>query len=243
MSTDSTAANSHRVEHLKSCDLSIGDGRWAFAEKHAEAIDIHWAKRHAENPAMFDGTLFVLGESRNDHGRFCGTLMRTSFKRLIYWKDHDYPDPSVRDVFGSALITSLEGHVVLGRQAAGNLNAGLAYLPGGFIDERDVLVDGRVDLEASVSRELREETGLSPAELQRMPGFLATHAGALTSIAVPYRSPLTSHELCRRIHAHIATEAEPELVEAVVVRGPADLQGLGMPISASVLLAHLFPTK
>ncbi len=243
MTIDSTAARPDRVEHLASCELMVGDGRWAFADANAAAIDAHWAKRHAENPAMFDGTLFVMGDSRVEHGRFSGTLVRTSFKRLLYWKDHGYPDARVRDVFGSALITSAEGHVVLGRQAAGNLNAGLAYLPGGFIDHRDVAADGRVDLEASVARELTEETGLSPAELQRQPGLLATHAGALTSIAVPYRSALTSADLVRRIAAHIASEASPELSEPVVIRGAADLRGLGMPSYASVLLAHLFPTK
>ena len=243
MSIESRVGHRDGVERLESCTLTVGPGRWAYAEQHAAAIDTHWAKRHADNPAMFDGTLFVLGDGRMENGHFSGMLVRTSFKRLLYWKDHGYPDTSVRDVFGSALITSCEGHVILGRQAAGNLNAGLAYLPGGFIDQRDLGDDGRVDLEASVAREVREETGLSPDELQRVPGFIATHAGALTSIAVAYRSPSTSAELSARIRAHIASEVQSELSEPVVIRSGADLEGLGMPIYASVLLAHLFATK
>jgi ADP-ribose pyrophosphatase YjhB (NUDIX family) len=243
MPTDSADQAQGLVERLESCTLRVGPSRWPFADAHAAEIGVYWRRRQAENPAMFDGTLFVLGDGRVDSGRFDGTLIRTSFKSLLYWKEHDYPDRSVRDVFGSALITSAEGHVVLGRQGAGNLNAGLAYLPGGFIDQRDVSADGHVDLEASVARELKEETGLSVDEVERLPGFLATHAGALTSIAVPYRSPLRSSELKARIHDHISRDPDPELSEAVVIRSAEDLKGLGMPIYASVLLAHLFPTK
>lgn len=229
----------HGVDALTTCLLTVTTARWPFAEDNADAIDAHWARRRATSPAMFNGTIFVLGSSTREGGSLTGSLLQTDFKSFLYWKDHGYPDPGVRDVFGSALIRSAEGHIVLGRQAAGNLNAGLAYLPGGFIDRRDVDEQGRVALEASVAREVLEETGLSADHLAREPGMLLTRAGAMHSIAVPFRSPLDSSALKARIEAHIATQTDPELAEVVVVRGAQDLAAVQMPLYASVLLAHL----
>jgi ADP-ribose pyrophosphatase YjhB (NUDIX family) len=229
-----------RVELIERCRLAVGTGRWAFAETHAAAIDAHWARRSAANPAMFNGTVYILGAAQVAAGTLSGALMATDFKSFLYWKDHGYPDSSVRDVFGSALILSAEGHVVLGQQAAGNLNSGLAYLPGGFIDTRDVDEEGHVDIAASVAREVAEETGLDPDLLERQPGFLLTHAGPMTSIAVAFRSAETSDALQAKIRAHIAADAgAAELADAVVIRSAADLAGLAAPRYADVLLAHL----
>jgi 8-oxo-dGTP pyrophosphatase MutT (NUDIX family) len=236
---DITAREPRRVQRIDRCELVVGGGRWAFAEAHAAEIDAHWQRRLSASPGMFNGVIHILGEGAIADGGLSGRMLRTDFKSFLFWKDHGYPDRSVRDAFGSALLLSAEGHVMLGRQAAGHLNSGLSYLPGGFIDARDADVAGRIDVAASVAREIAEETGLDVAQLTRDPGFITTEAGALLSIAVAYRSPLSSKDLQAAIHAFIAAEVEPELSEVVVVRCAADLEGLAMPHYAEVLLPRL----
>jgi len=103
-----------------------------------------------------------------------------------------------------------------------------------------VVEDGAIDIEASIVRELAEETGLEPAALERTPGFILTFLGPLVSIAAEFRSPLPVEELCAAISAHIAAEADPELAEMVVVRSARDLDGLDVAAYASVLLPALF---
>jgi 8-oxo-dGTP pyrophosphatase MutT (NUDIX family) len=138
------------------------------------------------------------------------------------------------------LSRSVDGHIVLGRQRQGYINAGLAYLPGGFIDPRDIGPDGIVDIDGSIARELGEETGLSVGEhLIADPGYLLTFSGPLVSIARRFRSPLDSEALCRLIDAHIAADPEAELAAPVVVQERGDLAGLAMPSYAEVLLGHL----
>ena len=95
---------------------------------------------------------------------------------------------------GQTEIRSAEGHVLLGCQTAGNINQGLAYPPGGFIDQRDVRA-GVVDIDAGTARELREETGMKPDEFARAPGYLVTTSGPHVSIAVEWRSVLPSDAL------------------------------------------------
>lgn len=205
------------VDH---CRLWTVHTRWSWPDRYADAVERHWEAARVEKPAYFDGPVFVLGAHRICDGTLEGELLAARFRHYIYWRAHGFPEAGVRDGFGSGIIISADGHVVLGRQRAGNVNAGLAYLPGGFIDPKDIAADGRVDIEASVAREIAEETGLGPDELRREPGYLVVTAGPVISIGCVLRAALTSGEIADRITAHIGRQSEPELAEPVVVTGP-----------------------
>lgn len=228
------------IVRIARCDLRVTAERWEFAEAQRAEIDAHWERRRADNPVFFNGALCLMRRHVLEDDVFRADFLRTDFKSFLYWRETGAPDRSVTDTFGSALLRSSEGHVLLGRQRPGNVNGGLAYLPGGFIDARDVAADGVIDIEASIARELAEETGLTHAALERIPGFILTFIGPMVSIAAEYRSPLPADELCAAIHDHIAAEPDPELSDMVVVRSAMDLVGLGTPAYASVLLGALF---
>jgi 8-oxo-dGTP pyrophosphatase MutT (NUDIX family) len=229
-----------RVVRAGACDLLVEPGTWEFAERNRDAIAAHWRDRLAGGAAYFDGTIHLMRSHSLDRGVFSARLLRTDFKSYLYWRDTGFADESVADAFGSALIRSTEGHVMLGRQREGNINEGLAYLPGGFIDVRDVDPAGKVDIEASVARELEEETGLSAAALERVPGFVLTFAGPLVSVGVELRSPLSSAALKAAILTHLAADPRSELADIVVVRSAADLAHVPMPGYALTLLSDLF---
>jgi 8-oxo-dGTP pyrophosphatase MutT (NUDIX family) len=74
-----------------------------------------------------------------------------------------------------------------------------------------------VDIEASVCRELEEETGLDTATLTRTAGFIVTSAGPIVSIGIEFRSGLAAEALCDRILAHAAQAAEAEIAGVVPV--------------------------
>ena len=227
------------VQRVARCTLAVTAQQWPFAATHAARIDAHWARRRTENPAMFNGVVHLLTALDIEAGACVAHFVRTDFKSYLTWREQGYPAAGVRDGFGSALIRSVEGHVLLGRQRAGNLNSGQAYPPGGFIDARDVDPDGIIDIEASIAREMAEETGLDPATLECAGGYLVTFAGPLLSIAAEYRSRLPADELRARILRHIAADPQSELVDAVIVRTGADLARIDMPEYARVLLGWL----
>ncbi len=230
-------AEPDRVVHVTSLKLAVSSGHWVYADNHSEAIDFHWKLAIAANPSFFNGVIHVVDRLDISETLVAARLIATDFKSFLYWRDEGFPaEGGVRDGFGSALIRSAEGHVLLGRQRPGNINAGLAYLPGGFIDSRDAGASGVVDIAASIERELREETGLGMDVLKAEPGFIVTMTGAQVSFAVAYNSGFGAEELAAKVHAHIAAEAEPELAEMVIVRGVEDLRGLAMPHYARVLL-------
>lgn len=229
-----------RVFLVSGVDLRVTDGTWTFADRHREEIAAHWARRTRETPGFFNGAVHLLTEHAvSEAGILSGRFVRTDFRSFLYWRETGWRDPSVTDAFGSALILSAEGRVLLGRQRAGHLNSGLCYPPGGFIDVRDIGPDGTIDIAQSVAREIAEETGLAQPTIIRMDGYVVTRAGPVLSIAVPYRSALPDTALAQAVARHISSEADSELAEAVLVDPGDDPSGISMPPYAQALLRHL----
>ncbi len=227
-----------RTVRISRCELGVDVQPWVFAEENSTEISAHWQRAVAARPKLFNGIVYLLRQGALEGQTFRGNFVRAEFKSFLFWRESGHPDLSVRDGFGSAVIRSAEGHVLLGRQTSGNVNAGLAYPPGGFIDTRDVSGDA-IDIEASVARELSEETGLEPSELAREPGYLLTRAGPLVSIGIEWRSPLPADALRERILAHVARQPEPELADVVVVRSLSEIDADTMPRYACALLRAL----
>ena len=221
---------------LARCRLSVAPWDWPFAIENITQIDTHWQKRRADLPALFNGTTYLMRAHSVARNEFAGALFQTDFKTLLYWRanpttGHD----GVREAFGASLIRSAEGHVLLGRQGPGQVTSGLVYQPGGIFDGDDVTGDA-IDIDASIERELVEETGLGAADFTRVPGFLIARAGIKVAIGIEWRSALRADDLRGRILDFLAQQAEPELADIVIARRPGDIDDALMPLHARLLL-------
>ena len=229
------------VQRLTGCTLRCIDKPWAFSQGNRAAIDRHWARRQAENPSFFNGTVLILTESRITDSVLEGTFARSDFASNIYWREAGYPDTTVWDAFGSAIIRSAEGHILLSVQGAGSLSVGETRFPSGFIDHNDVGRDGTVDLAASVHREVAEETGLGPDVVTAAPGFILSVTGQLASLGVEFHSRLPATDLRNRVMAHIRSSAEPELSEVLIARSRRDIDEARTPAFTRQVLRLLLP--
>jgi hypothetical protein len=214
------------VARVKSCKLAVGAQRWAWANARAADIAAHWRHAVTAKPAYFNGPVLILMHHEIGHGDFAGTFAATDFASFIYWRAMGHPERNVWDCFGCAVLRSADGDMILGVQAGGNLNAGLAYFPSGFIDAADVRADGTIDIDGSVARELTEETGLAVGSFIRSPGYVLAMTTASIAIGIEFRSQLNSAQLRKQILDHIARERSPELVDVRIVRTPADIEGV-----------------
>ena len=181
----------------------------------------HWQQRQKQNPALFNGRIFILLRHHVADSQLIGEYAPTDFASYLYWREHDYCDASVRDGFGSAILRSAEGDILLGCAGAHTINAGRAYLPGGFVDARDVRADGTVDIDASVAREVLEETGILWSEFERRSGYWLSLSGPLLSIGIELVHADQSETLRRRITDHNAREERPEIAEILILRNAA----------------------
>lgn len=230
-----------RVLRVKLCALRGEAGRWEFAETHRKEIARNWEHARGENAGYFNGTIYLMRAHRVKGDVLIASFIETDFKSYLLWRERGFPDARVWDGFGSALVRSCEGHAILGRQGAGHVNSGLAYLPGGFIDARDVGDDGTIDIDASIARELFEETGLEAAKLSRSPGYLVTYSGAQVSIAVEFRSQAPAALLRDQIEGHLSRDQDPELCDVVVCSRAPRHGAEGIAPYASVLLGAVLP--
>lgn len=221
------------VRRVSACRLTVGDGRWPWADAHRAEIEAGWQRRLVERPKYFNGAVQIMTDHAIADGVFRGSFAATDFASFVHWWDADFPDHSVRDCFGSGILRSAEGHVLLGVQSGGNLNSGKAYFFGGFIDATDVQADRSIDIDGSVMREITEETGLDVSGLLRTPGYILTAAKCSISIGIEFASPLEAEALRAMILANVAREREPELDDVRIVRRLADLDGV--PITHFVM--------
>ena len=209
-----------RVGRLR---LSLTGAPWPFALAHRADIASHWEGRVAANPAFWDGEVLVLRELGWAGETLCGIASLERFSGFLYWRDHPWLDRSGLDGFGAAIVRSAEGHVLVGRAAAGTLNAGRIYLPGGFLDVRDVTTDGTIDVAACAARELAEEIGLDVAGLVRVPDVIVARHGRHCCFATEWRSPLPGEQLLRLLRKSMARDGDREMGDIDLVRAPGEL--------------------
>jgi hypothetical protein len=219
-------------------DLDFAPQPWPFADRRRAEIDAFFAGLQKENPALWNGRVLLMHRHLVRGGVFEGAYLETDYASFIAWRRWGSPPAGVRDCFSAAAIVSADGAVLLGEMGAHTANAGKIYFPCGTPDPSDI-VGGQVDLAWSVERELKEETGLALGELHAEAGWTTVVDGPLIVQVRTLRSPKKASDLRAQILAHLASEAQPELSDIHIVRGPRDY-GPAMPSFVTAFLDAFF---
>lgn len=220
-----------RVETL---DLSLMDFDWPFARERRADIDVHFARLREQKPQMWNGRVLLMHHHALSAGALRGSYFETDFASFVAWRDFGFPDDGVRNGFALGALQGSDGGYVMGVMGAHTMNAGKIYFPGGTPDPSD-LRDGRVDLESSVRREVQEETGLRADEFEIDAGWHCIPAGPMIALLKPMRYREGAARLRQRILDHLASEKAPELADAFIGRGAADIHPM-MPEFMRVFL-------
>jgi 8-oxo-dGTP pyrophosphatase MutT (NUDIX family) len=207
-----------RVERL---DLTFTPKPWEFAVEQRAEIDAYFAALKQEKPEIWNGRVLLMHRQRLHDGVFSGAYLETDYASFTAWRAWGRPHAGVHDCFGAGAVVSGDGAVLLGVMGAHTANAGSIYFPCGTPDPRDI-VDGKVDLDLSIRRELKEETGLDAAAFEAEPGWTTVVDGALIMQIKRLRSAEGSESLRARALAHLKSERQPELSDIRIVRGPSD---------------------
>jgi hypothetical protein len=230
-----------RIEKIAEIDIRLGPKVWDFATEHLAKIEAHWQKRLQANPHLYNGKVLLAADVSRDPTpagtRLRGTCFVVEFKTFLAWQAFGHPGDA-RNLFALAALRSADGAYLLGEMAAWTSNAGRIYSPGGTPDLSDI-IDGFLDLEGSVSRELAEETGLSTQDVSPTPGWTVVGSGPLIACMKELQSPLAAAELVERAADFFAREKKPELTRLVPVFSPADINA-HMPDFMQAYLRHAF---
>lgn len=214
-------------------DFRLDAQPWAFAVREADRIAAEWTKAIAERPAMFNGRVLLLAhratERRADGAlRLSGRFLETDFAAMLAWKRLGFPGGEVENAFAMAALRSADGAFLLGEMAEHTSNGGHVYFPAGTPDPSDVF-DGRVDLDASVRRELREETYLDAAEATVAPGWTVVfHARRIACMKRMALADLAEAAKAK-IESMIARDPHAEFSRIHIVRRAADIDPVRTP--------------
>lgn len=226
------------IFNVERLELSFAPRPWAFAQDRRAEIDAYFTDLQREKPAIWNGRVLLLHRQVVSDGVFRGAYLETDFASFTAWRHWGRPHAGVRDCFGAAAVLSADGGFLLGVMGAHTVNAGWIYFPCGTPDLNDIVGD-KVDLAASVARELKEETGCDIAEFSVAPGWTTVVDGALIVQIKLLRSQESAENLRARMLANLAREVQPELSDIRIVRSAADFDP-AMPRFVKVFLEGYF---
>ncbi len=234
------------IERVDAIDARVEPYAWAFERSDAARIADHWAAFTADKPAAFDGRVLLMRqcacETSGAHAIMRSVHFETNFSAFLAWRDFGFPDAGVRNCFSMAALRGSDGAFILAEMGGHTANPGRIYFPAGTPDPGDV-VDGRLDLEGSVRRELEEETGLVAGEVALDDAWLLVDAGPRYACMKGVRIDAPAAEAAREINARIARQREPELSGVRVVRGPRDFDPQRMPDFIIAYLRRMFAVQ
>ena len=239
--TMSPSGRAASVVHVDRLALAFAQKPWAFAAERRAEIDAYFAKLRQKNPALWNGRILMLYRQVLAGGVFRGEYLETDYAGFAAWRSWGMPAAAVYDCFGAAAILSADGAFLLGVMGPHTLGAGRIYCPCGTPDPVDI-VGGAVDLDFSVRRELKEETGLDITEFTAEPGWTTVFDLPLIAHIKVLRSGDSADALRARILAHLARERQPELADIRIVRRVADFDP-AMPRFVTAFLAQRFALR
>jgi 8-oxo-dGTP pyrophosphatase MutT (NUDIX family) len=230
------------VFHLDRLQLAVTPKPWEFAAERRADIDAWFAAQQRNNPALWNGRVLLLHEYAMADGVFRGQYLETDYASFAAWRHWGRPvAAAVYDCFAAAAILAADGAFLLGVMGPHTANAGRIYFPCGTPDPDDI-VGKRIDLDLSVRRELKEETGLAAGEFTSEPGWTTVFDASLIANIKVLLGRDGAEALRSRVLAYLARERQPELSDIRIVRGTADFDP-AMPRFVTTFLAQRFAVR
>lgn len=203
---------------------------WAWAERNRELIEATWKRRTADKPKMYNGRVLLLSDVKFEQDLCRNIYFETNYADFVTWIDSGYPDRSIANGFAMGALRGSDGAYICGVMGEDTTNAGRVYFAAGTPDPSDLRPDGSVDLSASLTRELSEETGLAESDYHVEDEWIVVQRWPTVALLRMVTLPITVEEGAKRIRANIAAQEDPELQDVRIIRTLGDVDRKAMPL-------------
>jgi len=212
-----------KIFELDRMQIAVEPWSWKFAVDRRAEIDRHFAELTRNRPRVWNGRVMLLSRYSIRDRVLHGACFETDYASFSAWRDWQFPDPAVYNLFSAAALRAADGAYLVGEMAPGTAAAGRLYFPAGTPEPEDVDAAGALDLADNLQRELKEETGLDIGELDVEPGWCAITDRGFIPLLKRLTARQSADELRSRIMRYLAGEREPEFVDIRILRRPDDL--------------------
>lgn len=221
----------NRILPIAEAELVVDPAPHPYELAHREAIVANWDLEKAEKPALFNGKVMLFSSIRWADGRLDARCHVANYATFMHWR-RMRPDTSAEHLYAHAMPVSSDGALIAIRMAGHTVNAGRVYFAAGSLEPEDITGD-RIDLAANMAREVREETGLDLGVARAEAGYHGWSSDSGTVLVRRYFLDLPAEEIVARVRAHIASETESEIEDAVIIDRAAE--------PPSGLMPHMLP--
>jgi len=227
-------------------ETAFRPGPWDFAEREAERIAALWAQARKQKPKLFDGQVLLMRHAEivatPDGDVLRGDFFATNFRNFLALFALGAGETDVYNCFSMAALRTRDGAFLLGEMSAHTLNAGQIYFAAGTPDLSDVF-GAKVDLGASVAREMAEETGFTAAEAPAGEGWSLQVSGAKIACIQSRLLSLTAEQALARGAEFLARDNDPEFTRLHAVFGPQDIDPARTPDFIQTFLRESFAAQ
>jgi len=227
---------------LDRVEIALESWSWRFALERRAEIDRHFAQMLRERSGLWNGRILLLNRHAVCDGALRGACFEADYASFCAWRDWDFPDRGVYNVFAVTALCGVDGGFLVGRMAPGTANAGMLYFPCGTPEPADVTAGGAFDIKSNLARELLEETGLAIDACRCEPGWTLVRDGCYLAVLKRVTAAQPAEELRGRILRYIAGEKRPEFTDMRIVRSPADFRP-SMPRFVRAYLSDFWSQK
>ncbi len=224
---------------VRRVEIAVEPWQWDFANSRRADIDRHFSARRSRQPALWNGSVLLLNRYAVADGVLRGGCFETDYASFLAWRDWGFPGAPVFNIFAAAALRAADGTYLAGEMAQTTAAAGQIYFPCGTPDPEDLTADGALDLDGSLGRELREETGLDIAALDAEPDWLMVRDGSFLAIIKRLTAGEDARQLRERILRHLGSQTQPEFSGIRILRGRADFNSQ-MPRFVVSYLEHVW---
>lgn len=221
----------NRILPVTTANLVVDPAPHPYEVAHREAIEANWALEKAEKPALFNGEVMFFSSICWADGRLDARCHTIRFATFMHWR-RSRRDPTAEHLYAHAMPVSSDGALVAIRMATHTANGGRVYFAAGSFDPHDVR-DGRLDIASNMAREVGGETGLDLNAARAEDAYHGWSGDGGTVLVRRYFLDRSADEIAEDIRRHIATDPDPEIDEAIIIRDAGDLP--------DGLMAHMVP--
>ena len=225
-----------RILDVDQADLVFDAVPHPYETENLAAIEDNWHAEVARNPALFDGKVLMFSKLSWRDGRIEGRCHAIRFATFLQWRRNG-PETSVEHLFAQAMPVTSDGALIAIRMSARTASAGRVYFAAGAFDMSDV-ADGRIDIVSNMRREVLEETGIDLEHCRSDAGMHGHSSDRGTVLTQRYYLDEPAETIAARIRAFIAADPDPEISDAVIIRGAEDFPEGLMPHMVPLIKWH-----
>src|SRR5450755_4456484 len=103
-----SSALNPEIAEIDGADVVVEPYAWPFAVSRRAEIDRHFAGRQRRQPALWNGRVILFNRWTIEDGMLRGAGFETDYASFLAWRDWDFPDRGVFNIFASAALRAAD---------------------------------------------------------------------------------------------------------------------------------------